>query len=227
MKTKKFKRILTLVLALAMMLSLSMVAFADGEPDGSVDIIIRFATYNLTTHQYSYSEETPIPVDFYAGDTAYDVVVRAFGTDAAWNYTSGLYYLEELEYNNVNYQDIRVEADASCYDEDDFYIGGNAIIDSLNQTTEFSTYGGVYMSWAMLWENPDYEGYYYLRYGNKSCSITYDWQYDVDFVANGYGDYVIPMLPAPYDNYQAAMNQCNLSDGDVIRLTYGLTWIIW
>lgn len=212
MKTKKFKRVLTLVLALAMMLSLSMVSFATGP---SVSVIVREANYNLTTHQFSYS-----PLDSFTGEgyTVYDVVDAEYGSDAVWNNASGNMYLEGITINNVSYPDVRVEAAASCYNAYDEYIGGNAIIDSLNQLDEFDDCDGVYMSMAMLMGDPRWEGYYIMGDMQHFCSITIDWMYEVDYASDGYGNFVDPLV---------VMSSCNLSDGDVVRLTYTLVWNIF
>ena len=230
MKKRNFKRVLTIVLALSMMFTLSMVAFADGDPDGSVDVVVRFATYNLNTRQFSYSYENPYTVDFYSGDTAYDVVNRAFGNDATWYYNWYTHFLTGLTINNVSYPSIRVEAAASCYNYDGEYIGGNAIIDSLNQLDEFDDCGGIYLSLAMLMENEACEGYYVMGDMQHMCTITYDWVFEVDYACDNPDlGFVYPpnstSLSSP--NYMYTMDECALSDGDIVRLTYGLVWVIF
>ena len=223
MKTKNFKRVMTVVLALAMMLSLSMVAFADGDPDGSVEVRVRFANYNLVTHNYSYSAGSPIPlVDLYEEDSVYDVLDRAFGADATWNVASGHHYLESIEIDNVVYEDIRVEAAASCYNYDDEYIGGNAIIDSLNQLDEFDACDGVYMSMYMLMEEDGWKGYYIMGDMQHMCAITYDWKYEVS--TDGGVTFFEPLNNA---NKLATLDEHEPVDGEIIRITYGLVWEIF
>lgn len=223
MKIKYFKRALMVVLALAMLFSLSMVSFATG--DGEVTVIVRNASYNLTTHQYSYSQLDTFNPEINTGDTVYDVIHNEYGSAATWVGS----YLEDLIINNVSYPDIRVEAAASCYNVYDEYIGGNAIIDSLNQLDEFDDCDGVYMSMAMLMEDESYEGYYIMGDMQHMCSITYDWIYEVDYAADGYGNFVYPPNSTVFHglDYMYTMDECELHDGDIVRLTYGLVWVIF
>ena len=220
MKIKYFKRALMVVLALAMLFSLSMVSFADDDPQ--VHVILREATYNTTTHQYSYADLDSFDSVLTATNTnVYTVLNGEYGSAAHWNNASGNMYLEDITIGNVIYEDIRHEAADSCFNDPDYewvYTGGDTIIDSLNQLPEFYNYGCVRISWARLFEDDYYEGYYYLGNGQYSCSITYDWMYEVDYAADGYGNFVNPGV---------VMSSCNLSDGDIVRLTYGLTWVIW
>lgn len=226
MKTKKFKRVLTLVLALAMMLSLSMVAFATG--DGEVTVIVRESNYNLTTHQFSYSPIDTINAEYYTGDTVYDVLNNNY-SPAVWHTSGNVHYLEGIMVNNNFYEDVRVEAAASCYNEDDEYEGGNAVIDSLNLLPEFVACDGVYMSMAMLMDDESLEGYYIMGDMQHMCSITYDWIYEVDYANDGYGNFVYPPdITNLSDTRQMyTMDECVLSDGDIVRLTYGLVWTIF
>lgn len=158
--------------------------------------------------------------------------------NAIWKYVTStqVHYLEGLTFNNVSYNSTRVEAAASCYNYDDEYIGGNAIIDSLNQLPEFDDYDGVYMSMAMVMEDEDYEGYYFMGDMHHMCSITYDWVFEVDYASDGYGNFVYPpnftginALSAPYGEGSQlwTMDQCELHDGDIVRLTYQLVWTIF
>ena len=216
MNKKYYKRALTLVLALATLFTLSMAAFATDE----VTVIVRGANYDLTTHQYSYS-----PLDSFnsiltsTNTNVYTVVLGEYGSDSIWINMSGTMFLAGITINNTNYSDARVEAADSCFDPDDdcTYIGGNAIIDSLNQLPEFIAYGGVDMSMARLFEDDYYEGYYIMGDGLHACSITYDWMYAVDFAGDDAG--FVDSVPF--------MSSCYLSDGDVVRLTYGLVWMIF
>lgn len=225
MKTKNFKRVLTLVLALVMMLSLSMVAFATG--DGEVTVIVRNANYNLTNHQYSYTQLDTFNSEIHTGDTVRDTIINAYGSSTTWAAMGR--FLTGITINNVDYSSARLEAAASCYNEDDEYEGGNAIIDSLNELPEFIACDGVYMSLAMLMEDESYEGYYIMGDMQHMCSITYDWIYEVDYASDGYGNFVYPpnstSLSSP--ELMFAMDECELHDGDIVRLTYGLVWVLF
>lgn len=219
MKTKKFKRVLTLVLALAMMLSLSMVAFADF--DGEVEIIVRTSSYDLTTHQYSYTQIADLTnVGINANDTVKDAINREF--TANWSGS----YLHGLTVNNTSYGTIRYTPVPGSFDEDDEYIGGDPIIDSLNQLPEFIAVGGVFMSAESMF-GPAWDGYFFMGDMQHFCSITHDWIYEVDYAADGYGNFVVPTTTIGGVTVDATMDQCNLSDGDIVRLTYGLVWEIF
>ena len=215
MKKKYFKRALTFVLALAMLFTLSMAAFATEE----VAVIVREANYDLNTHQFSYSPLDSFNSIITAGDTVYDVILGEYGSASSWIGMSGPMFLEGITINNTSYSSTLVEADDSCFDPDDdcTYIGGNAIIDSLNQLPEFIAYGGVDMSMARLFEDDRYGGYYFMGDGLHACSITYDWMYAVDFAGDDAG--FVDSVPF--------MSSCYLSDGDEVRLTYGLVWMIF
>lgn len=216
MKTKKFKRVLTLVLALAMLFSLSMVAFAY---DGQVEIIVRTSSYNLTTHQYSYTQIADLTnVDINIEDTVKDAINREFV--ANWSGS----YLHGLTVNNTNYVTIRYSPVPGSFDEDDEYIGGDPIIDSLNQLPEFIAAGGVSIS-AESMLGPSWDGYFLMGDMQHMCSITHDWTYEVDYAADGYGNFVTPT--APGGTYEYTMDECELSDGDIVRLTYGLCYTLF
>ena len=195
-----------------------MVSFATGD---EVNVIVHYRDYDLVNHAYL----DPVLLDSFDSELSatntnvYTVVLGEYGSDSVWNNASGNMYLEGLTINNVSYADVRVEAADSCFDPDDdcTYIGGNAIIDSLNQLPEFIAYGRVDMSMARLFEDDRYEGYYFLGDGLHACSITYDWRYEVDFAGDNTG-FVDPAV---------VMSSCQLSNNDVVRLTYGLTWEIF
>ena len=223
MKIKYFKRALTVVLALAMLFTLSMVSFATG--DGEVIVIVRNASYNLTTHQNSYTQLDSFLTEINTSDTVYDVINAEYGNAATWTGS----FLTGITLNSVNYSSVYVEAAASCYNNDAEYIGGNAIIDSLNLLDEFDECDGVYMSMAMLLEDESFGGYYIMGDMQHMCSISYDWIYEVDYASDGYGNFVYPpnstTLYGPNTMY--TMDQCELHDGDIVRLTYGLVWMIF
>ena len=240
MKTKKFKRVLTLVLALAMMLSLSMVAFATGD---EVSVIVRYRDYDTNSNTYSI----PVQLDSFNSELSatntnvYTVVNGEYENtthNIVWNPTgnSPVHYLEGLTFNGIDYLDERIEAAASCYNDDDEYEGGNAIIDSLNELPEFIACDGVYMSMAMLMEDESLKGYYIMGDMQHMCSITKDWIFEVDYASDGYGNFVYPpnftdisALSAPYGSGTdlLTMDECVLHDGDIVRLTYQLIWTIF
>jgi len=207
-----------IVLALAMLFSLSMVSFATGD---EVSVIVRYRDYDFDHNVYL----NPVQLDSFNSEltatntNVYTVVYGKYSNASVWNNASGNMYLEGLTINNVSYEDVRVEADDSCFDPDDecTYIGGDTTIDALDLLPEFIACGGVYMSIARLFEDEDYNGYYFTGDGLHACSITYDWMYEVDFADDNVG-FVDPGV---------VMSSCNLSDGDTIRLTYGLVWKIF
>ena len=218
MRKRSIKRVLTTVLALAMMFSLSMGAFADW--DGEVEIIIRTASYDLTTHQYSYTQIADLAnVGINAGDTVKDAINRGFV--ANW-YGS---FLQGLTVGNVFRGTIRYTPVPGSFDEDDEYVGGDPIIDSLNQLPEFIAAGGIFMSGESLFGSY-WAGIFLMGDMQHICSITHDWVYEVDYAADGYGNYVSP--PSEMIWYDAGNRMiaydCELSDGDIVRLTYGLTF---
>lgn len=225
MKTKNFKRVLTLVLALAMMLSLSMVAFA-GNP-GSVSVIVR--TYDYETGIYTQIDTFNAAVD--GTDNVYDVITGKYSSDATWYGTNNVHYLRGLTVNNVNYASIRYNPD-EYFDEWDEYLGGDDVIDYLNTLPEFIACDGVYMRDTYFLG----DGYYIMGDMEHMCSISFDWIYEVDFAVDGYGNFVYPpnytdytALGEPYNpnGYLWTMDQCELSNGDIVRLTYGLVWTIF
>ena len=233
MKIKYFKRALTVVLALAMLFTLSMVSFATGD---EVSVIVRYRDYDLAHNVYL----NPVQLDSFDSELSttntnvYTVVNGEYENtphNIIWNPTgnSPVHYLEGLTFNGIDYLDVRVEAAASCYNNDDEYIGGNSIIDSLNQLDEFEDCDGVYMSMAMLMEDESYEGYYIMGDMQHMCSITYDWIYEVDYASDGYGNFVYPPNSTVFhgQDYMYTMDECELHDGDIVRLTYGLVWVIF
>lgn len=224
MKTKKFKRVLTLVLALAMMLSLSMVAFA-GNP-GTVSVIVRYADYDLENESYTYTTLDTFNAVVGSNTSVHNVISTKYGSAA----DLGAHYLEGLTINSVEYSSIRVEADDSCYDPGDYeYLGGDEIIDALNERDDFIDYDCVYWSAYRLMEDDDWKGYYFMGDMQHMCSITYDWIYEVDYASDGYGNFVYPpnmtSLGAP--GTMMTIDECDLSDGDIVRLTYGLVWVFF
>ena len=218
MRKRNLKRVLTLVLALALMFSLSMGAFADW--DGEVEIIVRTASYDLTTHQYSYTQIADLTnVGISVGDTVKDAINREFV--ANWSGS----FLHGLTVNNVFRGTVRYTPYPGSFDADGYYLGGDPIIDSLNQLPEFIAVDGVYMSCESIFGSY-WAGVFLMGDMQHICSITHDWVYEVDYAADGYGNFVSP--PSGMIWYDAGTRliayDCELSDGDIVRLTYGLTY---
>ena len=215
MKTKKFKRVLTLVLALAMLFSLSMVAFAY---DGQVQVIVRTSGYDLTTHQYSYTTiDTLTNVGINASDTVKDMINREYSSNWSGSYLHG------MTVGNTTYSTIRYTPVPGSFDTWDEYVGGDPIIDSLNQLYEFDAHDDIWLSCESMFGS-SWAGYFIMGDETYMCSITHDWIYEVDFAADGYGNFIKPL------NNQgklATMDECELSNGDIVRLTYGLVYEVF
>ena len=216
MKKRTFKRVLTLVLALAMLFSLSMVAFAY---DGNVEIIVRTSSYDLTTHQYSYTQIADLTnVGINASDTVKDAINREF--TANWSGS----YLHYLTVGNTTYGTIRYSPYPGSCDEDGYYLGGDPLIDSLNQLPEFIAHGGVYRSAEVMLDDHRWDGYFFMNDQDQTymCSITHDWIYEVS-TDGGYTFY----QPLNNQGQLATMDEHVPVDGEIIRLTYGLVWEIF
>jgi hypothetical protein len=214
MKTTNFKRVLTLVLALALMFSLSMAAFAY---DGHVEIIVRTSSYDLTTHQYSYTQIADLTnVGINTDDTVKDAINREFV--ANWSGS----YLHYLTVGNTTYGTIRYTPYPGSFNANGIYLGGDPLIDSLNQTTEFSTYGGIYISAEVMMQDQAWDGYFFMFNQQYACSITHDWIYEVS-TDGGQTFY----RPLNNQGYLATMDEHVPVNGEIIRLTYGLVWEIF
>ena len=220
---------MTVVLALAMMFTLSMVAFA-GNP-GSVSVIVR--TYDYETGIYTQIDTFNAAVD--GTDNVYDVISGEYGNDANWystnNGVNDIHYLRGITINSTDYNTIRYDP-VEYFDDWDEYLGGDDVIDYLNTLPEFIACDGVYMRETMIMG----PGYYIMGDMEHFCSISFDWVYEVDFAADGYGTFVYPPNGTSYadlsnpfdpDNYLWTMDECELSSGDIVRLTYGLIWTIF
>lgn len=204
----KWKNLLTIILSILLVLSLSTAVYA-GTPGTAIAVI---RTYDAETNIYTIIDTFNGAVD--GTDTVYDLVVNEYGNAAIWLDS----FLRGVTVYGISYSSTNYDADPESFNEDDEYIGGDAVIDYLNTLQEFISYDGVYMPMSTLMEDESYTGYYIMGDMQHECAIFYDWIYEIDYANDGYGNYVSPLV---------AMNCCELSDGDNVRLTYGLVWYIW
>lgn len=200
------------------MFTLSMVAFA-GNP-GSVSVIVR--NYNYETGIYTQLDTFNNVIS--GTDTVFDVIDGKYAS-AVWSGS----YLHNLTFNNVDYTTTRYTPVAGSFNADDEYIdGSDDLIEYLNSLPEFIAYDGIYLSCESMFGS-SWAGYFIMGDDDYMCSVTFDWIYEVDFEADGYGNFVYPpsgtSLMDP--NATDTMDECVLSDGDIVRLTYGLVWIIF
>ena len=214
MKKRNLKRVLTVILALAMMFSLSMGAFAY---DGEVEIIVRTSSYDLTTHQYSYTQIADLTdVAINNNDTVRDVINREFVANWSGSFLYG------LTVNNTTYGSTRYTPVPGSFDEDGYYVDGDPLITSLNQLPEFIYHGGIYRSAAVMLEDQHWAGYFFLYDQNYVCCITHDWIFEVS--TDGGQTFYMPMNN---QGVLATINEHIPVDGEIIRLTYGLVWLVF
>ncbi len=201
----KSKKVLSILLTLVIVLAFSVNAFA--ATPGTVTVQVTANGSNVDSFSYTVGTDT----------TVYNVIADQYGTDANW---SGSYLKGLLGYPSAPYVPV-----AGSFDEDGEYVGGDATIDTLNALPKFAQYDGVYMSFADMMG----DGYFAMGDMQHMCYIGSDWLYQVDYAADGYGNPVYPPNSTSLDDtqYQYTMDECVLSAGDIVILTYGPTPIVF
>lgn len=223
MKTKNFKRVLTLVLALAMLFALSMSVFATGS----------------VTLYYTVPDNTGTPVTTYVGTynldanniTVYDILSQLNTTwsmeyDAASAF-SPLYDISHVLYGKynqkINYMQSYNGISSAGYtpvagalDEDNYYIPTQTVDSILTSAnTELSAYGGL-----RLWQG---NGYGIAGDGHHMIYIGWDWEFKV----NGNKPGVPTSIPG-YDGFFAyAMRESLLGNGDRIDINYVYSFFVF
>lgn len=210
---KKARKLSALLLTLVMVFSLSATAFA--ATPGEVTVIVKANDAQIDTFPYDVGTNTNV----------YNVVSGNYGTNADWSGS----YLQGITIGSVNYATNPYTPAAGAFDEWGEYVEDvDDELEKLNAKPEFAQYGGIYMDASDMLG----EGYFFLADMQHMCYVGNDWTYQVDYAADGYGNPVTPGEYRPglgYDDdfYQYTMDECVLSDGDVVYLTYGLTHIIF
>ena len=126
----------------------------------------------------------------------------------------------------MNYATSSYAPAAGAFDEWGEYVEGvDTYLDTLNALPEFAQYDGIYMDASDMLG----EGYFFLGDMQHMCYIGNDWLYQVDYAADGYGNPVYPPNSTEIDDgqYQYTMDECVLSNGDTVYLTYGPTYVIF
>lgn len=221
MKTKKFKRFLTLVLALAMMLSLSMVSFATGSvtlyctvPDNTGTPVTTYVgTYNLDANNNTVydilSQLNTTWSSEYNAVAAYSPLYGNYDPDSAligkYNYkVNYLRYYNSL--GSTGYEPI-----TGALDPDDYYIPTQTVDSTLMAAdAALSEYGGL-----------DYwlgDGYGIAADWVHMVYIGWDWEFTVNYSKPG----IHFDTPDPdYGNdFQFTMRESLLTSGDRIDLNY-------
>lgn len=215
MKTKKFKRVLTLVLALAMMLSLSMVSFATGD---TVDLYIE------GVYEDSYEIGT--------NSTVYDIVVQL--ASATWsneinavaaysplcelnNPLYGLYNQKVIYLRSLNNTGSAPHTPANgALDEDDYYIPEQTVDTVLMEADEaLEEYGGL-----EYWFG---NGYGFAADGIHMVYVGWDWE----FTVNGSQPHKPINDPAYNNDFQFTMRESLLEDGDEINVYYDYYFMVF
>ncbi len=218
MKTKKFKRVLTLVLALAMMLSLSMVAFASGSVTLYINGVSQgsFDIGNDTTVYDIVSQLTTTWSNEYNADTTYSPLYNS-NSPLNGKYNHKVIYMRTLNgVGTTGYEPLD-----GALDEDDYYDPDQTVDTVLMEAdARLTQYGGLD---------------YWLGNG---YGIAADWQHmvyigeDWVFTVNGI-TIQVPMDPNDpnyevYGHYfQYSMRECLLANGDTIELDYVPSFLVF
>lgn len=218
----KIRKVLALLLVLVMVFAFSANALA--ATPGTVDVVVTISGAVTT-----YPSESVDGID----DTVYDVADGlGLVDDETWSPAAP--YSPLLDPNDPLYGLFDQEAvfvtelagnssapyDSPYFDEWDFYEEGiDPKLDDCNVEVlaQQPGSGGLGMYYG--------SGYWFTDNMQFMVYIGDDITYKVDFAADGYGNPVMPgkvVNDPAYDNYfMYAMNECLLSDGDIVYLNYG------
>ena len=219
----KSKKALSILLVLLMAFTFSMTASA--VTPGTVDV--KLVISGTTT---TYSSQSVDGID----DTVYDVADRLGLVDAAtWSPAveaySPLFDPSDPLYDLFDQEAVFVTElagnssapyNSPYFDEWDSYEENiDPILDASNieVLAQQPGCGGLGMYYG--------SGYWFTDNMQFMVYIGDDITYEVDFAADGYGNPVMPgevVDDDAYDDYfMYAMNECLLSDGDIVYLNYG------
>lgn len=226
MKTKNFMRVLTLVLALAMMLSLSMMSFATD-------------TVNLYVNGVS---QGTCNINYTSGgilvNTVYDILSIKYGTAAVWSdeydaveaysplcksgdplngkYDEMVVYLTSLN-GTGSAPHIPV---AGSVNSDGTYIPTQTV-DTVLMDADAQLRQAGYQGLASFSSN----GYGYSVDGTHGIYIGWDWTFTVDGVEPGCD--INPPSPIYGDRFAYTMRESILSSGNRVDLDYGYSIFIF
>ncbi len=229
----KIRKVLALLLVLVMVFAFSVNALA--VTPGTVDVVVTISGAVTT-----YPSESVDGID----DTVYDVADRLLLVDAE-TFSPAASYSPLLDPNDPLYglfsqkavyvtefagmSSKPYEPLPGAFDEWDEYVPDvDPVLEAYNDMYE--EYGGIYMYYS--------DGYFFFGDMQHMLYIGEDTTYAVDFADDGPNnvkglpvdpnDPFGPVIPGKlindpaYDNFfMYAMNECLLSDGDTVYLTYG------
>lgn len=206
---KKTRKLSALLLALVMVFSLSVSAFAAE----NATVTLKITVNGQAVETYSVSVEP--------GDSVYDVVSSQLGTRATWTESpadsdysplpdgSNIHILTTLDgYGSVPYE----STDLEPYDFYDSSTSNDDALDAANieLLTKYPESNGLGM-----WMG---EGTGFSNDGPYMVYIGYDWMYTLNGATPGY-----EIDKPEWDNiYQYYMDEAPVAAGDTIELIYGL-----
>ena len=207
-----FKKLTAILMALVMIFALSATAFATGNTNTvTLKIVI-----NGTLVDTLYDAVAP-------GETVYNVVNRQLGERAGWSNQ----YLQSIIVDGETYGSAPYIPEEGAFDEYGEYVEGmDREIERLNSKPEYVACDGVYMDASDIFA----PGYYFMGDMQHMCYIGYDWTYEVDYAADGIGNPVVPgeeRIGWYDDFYQYTMDECVVTNGDIINLNYSITDVVF